>query len=156
GAQIVARQGSMTVQVNGNTTFELRAWTTLSSKVLATTDVVVGLPVDSNGRVNVTIGANNQQALLIQALGTPNAIVHVANNVELDLRSRPTILIEQGVSLIGGRTPREPGGRLYVSAPHPNLFRIVGDDVRVSGLRIDGGEMGVADADAWRTFGIMV
>ena len=156
GAQTVARQGSMMVQLNGNTTYELRAWTTLSSKVLATTDVVRELPVDGNGRVNVTISANDQQALLIEALGTPNAIVYVANNVEMDLRSRPTILIKRGVSLIGGRTSREPGGRLYVSVPHPNLFRIVGDDVRITGLRIDGGEMDVAPDDSSRTFGIMV
>ena len=36
GAQTVPRHGSMMVQVSGNTTFELRAWTTLSSVVLAT------------------------------------------------------------------------------------------------------------------------
>jgi hypothetical protein len=156
GAQTVPRHGSMMVPVSGNTMFELRAWTTLSSVVLATTDVVVTLPVDTTGRTNVTITANNQQALLIQALATPNAIVQVQNQIEMDLRSLPTILITQGVTLIGGRTPREPGGRLFVSAPHPNLFRIVGDDVRVTGLRIDGGEMGVAADDASRTFGIMV
>lgn len=146
----------MPVQVTGTTSFELRAWINLSSKLLGTTTVAVTLPFDSNGRPNVAISANDQQPLLIQALATPNAIVRVQNQVEMDLSRLPTVEIAAGVSLIGARTPREPGGRFYASAPHHTLFLVTGDNVRISGVRIDGGEMGVADFEASPMFGIVV
>ena len=94
--------------------------------------------------------------MLIQALGTPGAVVFVENHVNLDLTSRATIGIAEGVRLIGFRTSRDAGGRLYVTRPHPNLFEIRGNNVRITGLRIDGGERGVADAEAWNTFGILM
>jgi VCBS repeat-containing protein len=71
-----APHGTLSVQPNGQTTFRLTAWTTLSSRTLDTTTVAVNLPTDpTTGRTTVHVTANNQQAMLMQALGTPGAVV---------------------------------------------------------------------------------
>jgi hypothetical protein len=119
-------------------------------------------------RNRVTIDANNLAPLLVQALGTPNTTVIVADGVELDLTPHlggpdglgGPITIADGVQLIGGRIAEpgkrfQPGPRLYVKPgpfnasnwPYP-LFQIMGDHVRISGVRIEGPG---APPDAWRT-----
>ncbi len=118
-------------------------------------------------RNRVTIDANNLAPLLVQALGTPNTTVIVKNGVELDLtphlgdpQEGGAIHIADGVQLIGERVaepgkPFQPGPRLYVKPgpfnasnwPYP-LFQIMGDHVRISGVRIEGPG---APPDAWRT-----
>jgi hypothetical protein len=121
----------------------------------------------------VTIDANNLAPLLVQALGTPNTTVIVADGVELDLTPHlgGPITIANGVQLIGGRVAEpgkrfQPGPRLFVT-PNPNvwdpvngfdpsfyshwpnpLFQVVGDNVRISGVRLEGPG---APPDAWRS-----
>ena len=88
--------------------------------------------------------------MFVQALGTPNTTVVLAT--DLDLSGLGTILITDGVQLIGGRTavpgkPFHPGPLLYVT-DHPRyLFEVQGDNVRISGVRIQGPDMGVSEAD---------
>jgi hypothetical protein len=119
----------------------------------------------------VTIDANNLAPLLVQALGTPNTTVIVADGVELDLTPyllQGPITIANGVQLIGGRIAEpgkrfQQGPRLFVT-PDPNvsdpvndpsflshwpdpLFLIGGDNVRISGVRLEGPG---APPDAWR------
>jgi hypothetical protein len=129
-------------------------------------------------RNRVTIDANNLAPLLVQALGTPNTTVIVADGVELDLTPHlgdpnlgGQITIADGVQLIGGRIAEpgkrfQPGPRLFVTPnpyvwdptngfevsfyshwPNP-LFKIVGDHVRISGVRLEGPG---APPDAWRS-----
>jgi hypothetical protein len=63
---------------------------------------------------------------------------------------------------VGGRTPRERGARLFTTTRPGALFimRDVnggtwGDNVRISGLRVDGGFYGIAAEDAAGPIGIM-
>ena len=122
-------------------------------------------------RNRVTIDANNLAPLLVQALGTANTTVIVADGVELDLTPHlgGPITIANGVQLIGGRVaepgkPFQPGPRLFVTSdpnvsdpandpsflshwPDP-LFQIGGDNVRISGVRLEGPG---APPDAWRS-----
>jgi FG-GAP-like repeat/Right handed beta helix region len=105
----------------------------------------------------VTINANNQTSLLVEALRTPNAIIYVENNVELDLSELQSIPIYPGVQLIGKRIPGTPGPRLYTTKFPKRLFHLwCADNVRVTGLRIDGGEMGVAGSDTDSSIGIVI
>ncbi len=124
---------------------------------LSLTTVPIGGPPSSVAppcRRKVTIDANNLAPLLVQALGTPNTAVIVKNGVELDLSHHlgGAIHIADGVQLIGERVaeagkPFQPGPRLYVTPdpysssvsnwPSP-LFQIDGDNVRISGVRLEG------------------
>jgi VCBS repeat protein/parallel beta helix pectate lyase-like protein len=152
----VASNGSFFIQPISNVSYILNASFHGGSRELARTAVTVDLPQEG-GRPAVTITANDQQALLVQALGTPNALVRVQNHVDMDLSGRDTIEVAGGVTLLGGRTSRIPGARLYTRS-FPRRFLMVrnGDDVHISGLRLDGGEPGVADSDAPGSIGISV
>ncbi len=136
----VDAEDSLVVTPSVATTYTLRTLqTTLRSKT-----VNVTVPTDGTGTV-VTITANHQQQLLIQALGVPNMTVVVQNHVQMDLSNYPWVPIAGGVRFQGGRTPRQPGARFYLryNADRPHLtpmFRVLGDNVRISGLRFDGGD----------------
>ena len=111
---------------------------------IATLPVGVVLPPDSSspGRQLVTITANNQAPLLVQALGTPNTTVVVSSDVQLDLSYRHDIAVAEGVILRGGRSKLQPGPRLFTTTRQPVLFGIVGNNVRITGVRIEGPDMG--------------
>jgi hypothetical protein len=114
-------------------------------------------------RNRVTIDASNLAPLLVQALGTPNTTVIVADEVELNLAPHlgGPISIASGVRLLGGRSAQpgkrfQRGPRLFVTPysqwnssnwPDP-LFQIDGDNVRFSGVRLEGPG---APPDAWRS-----
>jgi len=115
-------------------------------------------------RNQVTINANNLAPLLVQALRTPNTTVIVNDGIELDLTPHlgGQITIANGVQLIGGRIALpgkrfQRGPRLFVK-PNPNasdsshwpypLFLIDGDNLRISGVRIEGPG---SPPDAWRS-----
>jgi len=126
-------------------------------------------------RKRVTIDSSNLAPLLVQALGTANTTVIVADGVELDLTPHlgnpqlgGAITIADGIQLIGGRVaepgkPFRPGPRLFVTpnpyvsdANDPSFFShwpnplllIGGDNVRISGVRLEGPG---APPDAWRS-----
>ncbi len=128
------------------------------------------LLTDASGRPTVTLTANNQVPLLIQAVTTENARIFVQNHLELDLTGREFIYVAKGVQLIGGRTSRQPGPLLYVrcilnedlycgNAPNI-LFLIHGGagagQVRFTGLRIAGPETWVAREIAPPSHGITI
>jgi hypothetical protein len=116
----------------------------------------------------ITIDDSSLAPLLVQALGTPNTTVNVKDRLELDLSPylAGPISIKEGVQLLGERiarpgTPYQPGPLLFVTrnpvewsdcnSPHtchwPDpLFRIEGDNVRFSGVRLVGPG---AVPDAW-------
>lgn len=97
--------------------------------------------------VRIEGSSNAWRHLLWQALRTPGTTVIVASHLEFDLTYMPEIPIGPDVVFRGGRTSRDPGARFYTKARTPVLFRVVGDRVRITGLRIEGPEMGVSDAD---------
>jgi hypothetical protein len=155
----VGRTGSLTLVPMANSSFALRASFLDLRSTLATVGVTVRLPPT----VNIT--GNNQAPLLVQALGTPNTLINVANQVQMNLSGRSNIVVAPGVRLIGGRTPREPGPRLYTTTSPTRLFVLAkmgwpentwADNVRISGLRIDGGVMGVAGEGTPAATGITV
>jgi hypothetical protein len=111
----------------------------------------------------ITITADNQVGLFLQAIATPGQRIEIQNHVNLDLSYRNFLLIAPGVKIIGGRSSTEPGPRLFTTSFPQSLFSIGGghdfdtsDQVRISGVRLQGAEMGSADADAWGSTGITV
>jgi len=153
---VVPLSGVRTLQPNADTTYILQAnYGTTASSALATRTVKVTLPS------TVSIDSSNAKALLLQALRTPNTTVIVQNGVDMDLTSwngtaLKEIPIETGVVLWGGRTSRDPGPRLYTTRRGMDFFVVPGDNVRITGLRIQGPEMGVGGGDDNLGRGIVV
>jgi hypothetical protein len=139
--RLSTRTGSRVVTPQSNVTYRLTARRGSATVYLAQASISVVLPQ----RVDIT--RSDQQGLLVQALGTPGTDVFVANNVDMDLSHRTGIRIAEGVSLFGQRSARVPGARLYTTTRPNPLFSVAGDNVRVSGVRIEGPDMGVSGSD---------
>ncbi len=147
----VGRTGSMVVQPQANSSWSLTASMLGAYRTLDRAGVSVVLPPV------VSITSNGHAPLLVQALGTPNTVINVANAVQINLSGRDNIAIRSGVRLVGGRRPNVPGPRLYTTSFPKRLFWLeAADNVRITGMRIDGGEMGVADSDTDAAIGITV
>jgi hypothetical protein len=134
--QSVGLQGSLPVQPLIDTSYTLTLswgptgalWTTAT-----TTASVVGN--------QITISSQDMVPLFVNALGTPNITVNVT--ADLDLTGYGYIQIAKGVQLIGGRTaipgtPYQPGPRLYTTTAAYPLFITDGENVRISGVRVEG------------------
>ena len=147
---------------NGDSPFVLRAHKDDLEREMSRTWVQVQprpLPM-VDGRPNVAITSNDQVPLFVQAIGTPDAVVRIANDVQLDLSGRSDLTIERGVQLLGGRSSTERGAKLYTRTFPHKLF-VLGrynhaDNVRISGLRIEGAESGIAADDTDGSDGITV
>jgi hypothetical protein len=155
----VPRSGSRVDPVSVTTRYVLRATRAGVTRTLATTSLIVRLPE------TVYITRNDQKSLLLQALRedslTGRRFIHVANDVEMDLTGLEDLSITSGVQLIGGRAPHVPGARLYTRSFPKRLFKIggfgrLGSNVRITGLRIEGGESGLADAELPGSSGISI
>jgi hypothetical protein len=160
--QLVAPAGTMTVQPIANSTYSLKArYPGYGERAMGIARVAVTLPKDPSqpGRNLVSITANNLRPLFLQALWTPNTTVIVANQVEMDLGNLYEVTVADGVVLIGGRGGLDPGPRLYTTVRPPagsGLFRIRGDNVRITGVRIEGPDaVGVATDDVPDSRGIL-
>jgi Right handed beta helix region len=149
--QPVGRQGALSMTPIADSTYALHArWLGRMVGTIASVTIRVVLPPQ------VTIDGNQLAPLFRQAVSTPNTTIRVLNGVELDLSRYAEIPIAQGVTLLGTRTPREPGPRLYTRTHPKRLFVVRGDNVRISGLRIEGADMGIADDDGGPSSGIYV
>ncbi len=136
-----SKSGTRTVTPISNTTYNLQAIRGNASVQLASATVGVTLP----RRVTISSNEPEQVGVLIQALGTPHSEVVLEDNVDLDLTHKEWIVVAEGVSLVGGRTPRAPGARLRTTSRPKPLLDVGGDNVRISGIRIEGADMGVSD-----------
>lgn len=115
-----------------------------------TPTVSVTLPV-VNGRplASITRGGD-QTALFAQGISTPNAVVSIRGDVELDLSWGKPLVVASGVHIIGQRDAAHPSGpRLFSTLFHEHRMLSVGDDndnghasnnVRITGIRFDGTE----------------
>jgi hypothetical protein len=116
---------------------------------MASASVRVGLPmVNGHPLASITHGGNDQVELFAQGLSTPSAVVTINSNVDLDLSGPSPLVVAPGVRIIGQRDAAHPSGpRLFTttyqssiltvgSYPHPS------DNVRITGIRFDGGENG--------------
>ncbi|MFJ4848664.1 FG-GAP-like repeat-containing protein [Streptomyces sp. NPDC088733] len=94
-----------------------------------------------------SITSNSQQDLFVQAIATPDAVVRIAGNVDLDLTGRESLPVAPGVQILGDRSQRPRGPRLLTTS-FPRILLMVGNDgdgthsdnVRISGIRLQGGE----------------
>jgi len=129
--------------------------------------VTVTLPV-MNGRTTVDITQTNQNVLFAQAIRVKNAVVRIAGDLDLDLSYMTELYVAPGVQIIGDRTVNPRGPRLFTTSynNHETTHLLdIGDDgdngpsdhVRITGIRLDGGESsdpcdsagnGVPDFDA--------
>jgi hypothetical protein len=159
--QSVGLKGSLQVQPVFDTSYTLTlSWGPTRSLYTIKTTPVVSVtvpkdPSDPTGTRNlITISSQQMVPMFVRALSTANTTVVV--NADLDLSGLPNsffqsrILIGDGVQLIGGRAalpgqPFQPGPLLFTTDNPQNLFEIVGDNVRVTGVRVQGPDMGVAD-----------
>jgi hypothetical protein len=111
-------------------------------------------------RPTFIIDSNDDKGLFLQAIATKDAMIRIDNNVELDLSGLENLHFEPGVHIIGGRTSNVPGPRLFTTTFPALLFNIgeynPDDNVRISGVRLEGAEMGIADGDADGSIGIRV
>jgi hypothetical protein len=111
----------------------------------ASAPVTVGLPT-VNGRPTAHITREDQNALFAQAVGVPNAVVRIAGNIDLDLSYMSEIFVAEGVDIIGERARSPKGPRLFTTTFPRSLLDIgtpergPSDNVRIIGLRLDGGE----------------
>jgi hypothetical protein len=159
----VGAAGSRVLHPAESATYTLTARLGDRSRLLGSPSVVVAAPPPLptvDGRPNVAIISNAQVGLFLQAIGTRNAIVRIANDVQLDLSGRSSLDIKPGVQIIGGRSSTERGPKLYTRTFPRKLFRVgvdePGDNVRITGLRIEGAEMGIASDTSEASDGITV
>lgn len=148
--QTVGRSGSLTVTPEADTTYSLQVIFLSMPMGLAQVRVNVVLPQ------TVNIRWNDQVALLTQALRTPGTTILVDNAVNMNLTNRAGLVVERDVRLLGGRTSRIPGPRFYTTSRPWALFYVVGDRAKISGLRIEGAEMGIGDGDENLSQGIRI
>jgi hypothetical protein len=112
------------------------------------------------------ITAGTPRNTFVQRIGAPGAAVRIAGDVNLDLSGLENIRVAPGVQIIGDRTVNPRGPRLYAgragtTVPKQLLliggFGDVSDNVRITGIRLDGGRGTViAPADATGGTGIAV
>ena len=122
----VGASGTMNVQPMASATYTLTMAIPHGTATVATTNLGVTLPPT----VNINGSTPAWRALLIQAVGTPNAKVNLAANVDMDMTGMANIVIAEGVTLTSESA--------LVNAP-PLIFARVAA-APVAALRvIDGG-----------------
>lgn len=111
----------------------------------------------------VTITSDNEVEAFVSAIGKPYAHVVIQNHVTLDLSGRDNLYIAPGVHILGGRSATSPGPLLFTRTFPLRLFQVgseyrgnQADNVRISGIRLEGAEIGHADADDPGSVGITV
>lgn len=141
-SQLVGTTGSSTVTPQSNQVHRLRLYISgYGERTLATAGIAVQLPP------RVAITGSHQVPLFVQAVQTPNTTVDVADGVELDLTNKESIGVASGVRIQGGRRGLTPGARLFTTTRPSPLFSIGSgvSNVRITGVRIEGPDMGAAD-----------
>ena len=151
GQTSVGTTGTQVVTPQANSEFRIRLFISgYGERTLSTANVAVQLPP----RVDIT--QNDRVPLFNQAVRTPNTTVVVANHVQLDLSNRENIYIAPNVTIQGGRRGLQAGPRLFTTT-RPHVFFAIGrgtSNVRITGVRIEGPDMGAADRNGAR--GILV
>jgi hypothetical protein len=162
GGVSVLRSGSREETPSTNATWTLTV--RLGSRTRRwTASVAVTLPKDEYGRINVTITSNDQLNLFLQAISSQestNAIVRIQDHVRLDLSYKDHIHIAPGVQILGGRTSNNLGPLLFTTSFPAVLFDIGqqwnADNVRISGIRLQGADTSVADEGSPGSIGIYI
>lgn len=148
--QTVGRNGSLVVTPGANSTRSLRVVVGSAERVLASTPVWVVLPPV----VNIT--SNNQVPLFVQAVSTAGTTIVIANGVSLDLSNRQDIPVASNVTIRGGRGGMQDGPLIFTTTRPEVLFSIspAVSNVRVTGVRVAGPDLGVPDRYHNRAFSV--
>ncbi|GAA4160019.1 hypothetical protein GCM10022251_37350 [Phytohabitans flavus] len=114
----------------------------------------------ADGRMEIVIDSSTDKALFLWAIDQPKTTIRLRDNVNLDLSYRDQLYIAEGVHILGNRGSTNPGPRIYTTTKPKRLFMIgrylSGDGVRISGIRLDGGETAIADNGDPAPIGIAV
>jgi hypothetical protein len=159
GVGAVTRSGSKVVQPMANSSWTLHGHKAGGSRDLASATVRVLLP-HVEGRPTVTITSEDQVGLFLQAIGEYNAVVRIQNHVNLDLSHHDNLHIVAGVHIIGERSSTQPGPTIFTTTFPRSLFLIgryePANGVRITGVRLQGAEMDIADEDSDTSVGIAI
>jgi len=153
GTNVVTPQASGTyvlVAFNGGYLYDMAA-----DSVKVTLPVVNGHPLAS-----ITRGGE-QAALFAQGVNTPNAVVAIRGDVDLDLSYFNDLNVAAGVQIIGRRDAAHPNGPHVFTTTRPQPLLQIGNDlsdpaapadnVRITGIRFEGGESTDPCDEAGRT-----
>ncbi|MEQ1559927.1 MAG: hypothetical protein ABL933_13445 [Methyloglobulus sp.] len=161
------RYGIVTqVQANGSTTtppllasitYRLYFSSSQGSYALASNTVKVDLP----NPVYINSDSLEQKRMLEQALGEGYKTVLLAPGLNLDLSYFPTIRIAKNTILTSTapRTTSHLGPRIFVTKTRTEgsaLFLIRGNNVKISGFRLEGPTSNIGSGDERKEFGIKV
>lgn len=150
-ASYTSTQGHVSVTPAATTTVALVAVNGAGSRTLASLPLAVEpwnpepLPDDSELRPTITLLGNDpvSRRLFVRALRTPNETVIIKG--DMDLSGLDGVYVAPGVQIIGDRSVRDAGPRLYTRT-FPSELLHVGDEahgpsdgVRITGIRLDGG-----------------
>lgn len=149
----VERSGSQTVTPSATSRFDLtvivhrglfREERKASARVI----------VDYSSHVVIDQSTSSPRDVLPAALDSPNATQTIElSNVEIDLTGHSVIFVGDNRSLIAAPTcargPRRNGPRIFVTdeGGQKPLFAIIGDNVLISGFRLEGPTNGISKGD---------
>jgi hypothetical protein len=148
GRQFLEPAGLTSVTPPASGSYVLKVFINGHFYELASTSVSVSLPVVSGRPMATITGGGDQAALLRLGVTSPNAVVTIRSGVDLDLSNEPTMVVAPGVELFGQRDAAHPSGPRLFTTTYPKVMLGVGDDeraltsdnVRITGIRFDGGE----------------
>lgn len=72
-------------------------------------------------------------------------LIYVDDDAVIDLTPYPNRKLPAGVTLASGRDKLKKGALLFTKNRDGALFKVIGNDVRITGLRIQGPELGIGD-----------
>jgi hypothetical protein len=141
---VVSPSGSFSDQPQSTGSYELQALVNGWTIGLGSQRVQVRLPAVGT-RTEVDIDRPNQNGTFAQAIATQGALVRIAGTLDLDLSGMSFLQVASEVEIIGDHTEARAGPRLFTTSFPPVLLVVgglsfVADDVRITGIRLDGGE----------------
>jgi hypothetical protein len=150
GVGSVSRNGSIVLLPTSNRSWILQGQKGTARRDLASASVEVAYP----SRIVINRSTPNPAGVLLGALASTNLqqIVELCD-VDIDLTGRSSIAIGNDRSLIASpacaRGPRSLGPRVFVTDTRGRepLFTVQGDNVRISGFRLEGPTSGIGQAD---------
>ena len=151
-----ATETSNGVGPNGSMTFDAALSTTVSLDISAgetrtlggarlAVDPYVPTHLEPGTTVGVSDNSLTSRRRFVQAVQSPDTVVWVGGNVELNLSGLNEILVAPGVKIMGDRSLSPRGPRLFTYT-FPNRLFYIGssdgpsDNVRITGIRFDGHE----------------
>ncbi|WP_143650765.1 tectonin domain-containing protein [Streptomyces phaeoluteigriseus] len=110
--------------------------------------------LDGNLKPLFSVTDNTMRDVFVEGIHTPNAVVRIIGDVNLDISGLDEQSIAAGVQIIGDRTHNEWGPRLFTRTFPKRLFIVESDNqdrnadgVRFTGIRLDGGRMEQAETE---------